>query len=87
MKRTAEFVLSLIKISDEAESTKLAMEEVKNRVRSVKSYIEDLAKDEDSKKSFSEIIEEVKALTEAETSDSFQMGLDGELNNDGGLNE
>ena len=73
--------------SDEEESKKLAMDEVKNRVRSVKSYIEDFAKDEDSKKSFSEIIEEVKALTEAETSDSFQMGLDGELNNDGGLNE
>ena len=73
--------------SDEEESKKLAMDEVKNRVRSVKSYIEDFAKDEDSEKSFNEIIEEVKALTEAETSDSFQMGLDGELNNDGGLNE
>lgn len=73
--------------SDEEESKKLAMEEVKNRVRSVKSYIEDFAKDEDSKKAFTEIIEEVKTLTEAETTDSFQIGLESELNDAGGLDE
>lgn len=73
--------------SDEEENKKLAMEEVKSKVRSVKSYIDDFAKDEDSKKVFSEIVEEVKTLTEAETSDSFQMGLESELSNTGDIDE
>lgn len=84
---TVEFKHNYPLPSDEEESKKLAIEEVKNRVRSIKSYIEDFAKDEDSEKSFLEIVEELKALTEAETVDSFQAAIDDELNDPGALDE
>ena len=73
--------------SDEEEKKKLGMEEVKNNVRSVKSYIKEFTDEEDSEAAFNEIIAENKMLNEAEMTDSFQTGVTQELDDQGALNE
>lgn len=66
--------------SDEEDKKRLAMEEVQNNVRSHRSYIKDFSDDEDAEAQFKEIIEDIKAVNEAEQ-DQFQKAINDELDN------
>lgn len=65
--------------SDEEESKKIALEEVKEKVKSRKTYIKEYSDEEDSEKVFNEIIEETSKLNEAETNDVFSRRVEEEL--------
>ena len=68
--------------SDEDDKKTKAMEEVKNRVRSHKSYIKEYSDEEDAESAFNEILDEQVQITNAET-DQYNKGLDEEIDNSG----
>lgn len=59
----------------------LAIQEVKERVRSHRSYIEEFSLEEDYKTEWNNVVKEVKELTEAE-SDSYETSINNELDSD-----
>lgn len=68
--------------SDEDDKKTKAMEEVKNMVRSHKSYIKEYTDEEDAENAFNEVLAEQVQITNAET-DQYNKGLDEELDNSG----
>lgn len=68
--------------SDEDDKKTKAMEEVKNMVRSHKSYIKEYTDEEDAENAFNEILDEQVQITNAET-DQYNKGLDEEIDNSG----
>ena len=65
---------------DEEDKKRLAMEEVKNNVRSHRGYIKDYSNDEDYEEHFKDVLNDIKSVTEAEQQDSFQKALEDESN-------
>lgn len=70
---------------DEAEQKKTALEEVKGNTKSIRTYIREFGDVLDEDQEFKEIIEEIKALSEAEA-DSFNTQLEEGLDDEGNLN-
>lgn len=68
--------------SDEEDKKKLALEEVLNKTRSIKSYMKEFSNEEDTEKAFNEVLDELKRIAEAEQ-DQFQKALDDESNSGG----
>lgn len=66
--------------SDEEDKKKTAILEVQANVRSRKSYIKEFSDEEDDKRAFDEILDEIVQITNSET-DQYNKGLDDELNN------
>lgn len=66
--------------ADEEDKKKIAISEVQANVRSRKSYIKEFSDEEDDKRAFDEILDEIVQITNSET-DQYNKGLDDELNN------
>lgn len=64
--------------SDEEDKKKLALEEVLNKVRSIRSYMKEYSNEEDVEKALTEILEEITLITSAE-SDQFQSAVGDEI--------
>lgn len=64
--------------SDEDDKKAKAMEEVKNMVRSHKSYIKEYTDEEDAENAFNEILDEQVQITNAET-DQYNKALDDDI--------
>lgn len=67
--------------SDEDDKKDKAMDEVKNNVRSHKSYIKEFSDEEDAEKAFQEILDEQQQISDSQA-DSYTKQLNDELNND-----
>ncbi|CAM3001423.1 phage portal protein [Hathewaya histolytica] len=68
---------------DEEDKKRLGMEEVNLKVRSHRNYIKELSNDEDYEEHFKEIIEDSKALNEAEQ-DPWTKAVEDEINKSNG---
>lgn len=68
--------------SDEDDKKEKAREEVKDNVRSHRSYIKEFTNEEDAESAWNEILQEQAQLTNSQT-DQFEQGIDDELNNNG----
>ena len=86
IKYTIEIKLNFPLPSTIEDAKTIALQEVKEKVRSHRSYIDEFSSEEDYLTEWENIIEETKKLTESE-SDPFTASIDGELNAEGGEND